>query len=201
MGQGNKSRVNGVGVLLWGTFGRGYPSPHPKNKVLYPQKTMSRPTDEKKERTIKIRISDDLYQRIKGGNMSESIRNALECSLVPTKNPKEDSFVPTLLPANKANITSTNFVPTLSEEESITLKDIESMVKCTGGTLKEFLDDLDLKLTMETLPLKEGVIDLDRLETDMELEGILKSLEEACEEKGVSMIEVLKRTIQGVFNG
>lgn len=156
---------------------------------------MSRPTDEKKDRTIKIRIGEDLYQRIKGGNMSEIIRNAL------TKNPREDSFVPTLSPVNNANITSTNFVPTLSEEGISMYRDIESMVKCSGGTMDDFLADLDIKLTMETLPLKEGVIDLDRLETDMELEGMLKNLEDACDEKGVSMIEALKRTIQGVFNG
>lgn len=159
---------------------------------------MSRPTDSVKSKVIKVRVDEELESRIRGrgDNLSESIRNLIEVGL---KNPVGNDFVP----QNKTgeNTLQNSFVPQLGKEESIILKDIESMVKCTGGTLKEFLDDLDLKLTMETLPLKEGVIDLNRLETDMELEGILKNLEDACEEKGVSMIEALKRTIQGVFNG
>ena len=133
--------------------------------------------------------------------MSESIRNALERSLVPTKNPKDDSFVPTSSPTNNVptNITSTNFVPTLSEEGTSMYRDIESMVKCSGGTMDDFLADLDIKLTIETLPLKNGVIDIKRFEVDDELDKELNDLRNACEEKGVSVVEAIKKAKQGIW--
>ena len=138
---------------------------------------MSRPTEEKKDRTIKIRISEDLYDRIKSDNMSEKIRNALESSFVPTK---------------KDNV---------PQKDTITrnLKDIESMVVCAGGDLDSFLDDLDFKLTMEIICLKDGLIDVDRYEGDKEVEKELADLRMACEEKGVSLAEAVKKAKQGVW--
>lgn len=61
---------------------------------------MGRPTDEVKSHIVKCRIGDMLYDKIKGENMSETIRNALDSfvshnSNVPRNNvPQNESNVP-----------------------------------------------------------------------------------------------------------
>ena len=50
---------------------------------------MARPTDERKDRTIKLRISEELYESLaKGGpNMSETIRKILKGENTTAANP------------------------------------------------------------------------------------------------------------------
>lgn len=61
---------------------------------------MGRPTDEVKSHIVKCRIGDMLYDKIKGENMSETIRNALDSFVshngnVPRNNvPQNESNVP-----------------------------------------------------------------------------------------------------------
>ena len=133
---------------------------------------MSRPTDRPKTKVIKVRISEELEGLIKsrGDNLSETIRELIKAGLAPQK-----------------------------DNVSQTLKDIESMVVCAGGDLDSFLDDLDFKLTMEIICLKDGLIDADRYEGDKEVEKELADLRMACEEKGVSLAEAVKKAKQGVW--
>ena len=139
---------------------------------------MSRPTEIPKTKVIKVRISEDLEGLIKsrGDNLSETIRELIKAGLAPQK----DNVPP------KDTITRN-------------LKDIESMVVCAGGDLDSFLDDLDFKLTMEIICLKDGLIDVDRYEGDKEVEKELADLRMACEEKGVSLAEAVKKAKQGVW--
>lgn len=139
---------------------------------------MSRPTEIPKTKVIKVRISEELEGLIKsrGDNLSETIRELIKAGLAPQK----DNVPP------KDTITRN-------------LKDIESMVVCAGGDLDSFLDDLDFKLTMEIICLKDGLIDADRYEGDKEVEKELADLRMACEEKGVSLAEAVKKAKQGVW--
>lgn len=139
---------------------------------------MSRPTERPKTKVIKVRISEELDGLIKsrGDNLSETIRELIKAGLAPQK----DNVPP------KDTITRN-------------LKDIESMVVCAGGDLDSFLDDLDFKLTMEIICLKDGLIDADRYEGDKEVEKELADLRMACEEKGVSLAEAVKKAKQGVW--
>lgn len=139
---------------------------------------MSRPTERPKTKVIKVRISEELEGLIKsrGDNLSETIRELIKAGLAPQK----DNVPP------KDTITRN-------------LKDIESMVVCAGGDLDSFLDDLDFKLTMEIICLKDGLIDAERYEGDKEVEKELADLRMACEEKGVSLAEAVKKAKQGVW--
>lgn len=165
---------------------------------------MSRPTENRKDKTIKVRISEDLYDRLKDKNMSEIVRNALEDSFVgtkkgfvPTKNLKSDGFVPTKSKEEKVLYPQNdNYVPTKLQP---VLKDTLDMVRLSVGedNMISFVNDLHDRLESGELQIVDGKLKLGYHEifevlNSGEVRGWLKPVWTACEEKGRTNIEGLK---------
>lgn len=92
---------------------------------------MSRPTNERKDKTVKFRISEDMYKELesRGDNLSETIREILKEN-VPQKKQDIESNVP----QNKKNDTYEDN-PLVSDE---TRRDIESMCIFFGMSTEEY---------------------------------------------------------------
>lgn len=146
---------------------------------------MARPTNDAKKHYIGVRLTDIEYESL-GENKSEAIRELIHKGFVKQK---DDSFV-------KQNPKSN----TLSDDSLESLADIEQMLKCSGGSLESFLSDLDLKLTWQTVKLKDGVLDMQAMESDDELSQEMDNLKKACEEKGKSLTETIRKAAQSVWN-
>ena len=129
---------------------------------------MGRPTNEKKDRTIKLRVSDELYERLEReseGNMSGYVREILSSG-----NSKEEER---LRAENKAlkdrieELPKTGDVPKLMSEE--TYKDLSDMCRLGGFTFERFMERIrelfnDGHIYIEGLTLKtRGDYDLSYL--------------------------------------
>lgn len=137
---------------------------------------MARPTEEKKEKTIKLRISEELYGEIasKGRNLSETIREILRNSFVPQnsdeKNPKSG-----LTPSKE-------------------VKEIESMAIFFGFTLDEMLKMIYNGLNDGYLTVEDGkIVGLPEVN--------LENLKEACHERGIGMQEAIDKTVKSLRSG
>ena len=137
---------------------------------------MARPTEEKKERTVKLRISEELYGEIasKGRNLSETIREILRNSFVPQNNSEKNQ---------KSGLTPNK-----------DLEEIDSMAKffgMDGGELLKGVCDglMDGNLTVENGKVV-GVPEIN-----------LEKLEEACHERGIGMQEAIDKTVKSLRSG
>lgn len=92
---------------------------------------MSRPTNDPKEHRIMLRINEELYELLKHGNVSENARKLIRQGL------------------------SISDRIGISEEE---LKDLENIVKLSGGEMRIFFKDLYDKLDDYRIELKDGKI-------------------------------------------
>lgn len=137
---------------------------------------MARPTEEKKEKTIKLRISEELYGEIasKGRNLSETIREILRNSFVP-QNSEEKIQKSGLAPSKE-------------------VKEIESMAVFFGFTLDEMLKMIYNGLNDGYLTVEDGKI-VGLPEVDLE------NLKEACHERGIGMQEAIDKTVKNLRNG
>lgn len=140
-------------------------------------------------------VLESLYREIQDGKIEVKDGEICVNNSVNTPNIEENGL-------NKGNVESenpqgcvNNTVNTLSDDAITSLNDIEEMVVCSGGTLEKFLTDLDIKLTWETLKLKNGEIDVSALGLSEELDN----LKNACEEKGVPMDEAIRKTAQRIW--
>lgn len=137
---------------------------------------MARPTEEKKEKTIKLRISEELYGEIasKGRNLSETIREILRNSFVP-QNSNEKNQKSGLTPSKE-------------------VKEIESMAVFFGFTLDEMLKKIYEGLNDGTLTIENGrIVGIPDLE--------LENFKEACHDMGVEPQKILDKAAQGVRRG
>ena len=137
---------------------------------------MARPTDEKKGKMIKIRISEELYDGLsqKGTNLSETIRKILK-----------DSFVP----QNKGEKNQNSGLAPSKE-----VKEIESMAVFFGFTLDEMLKMIYNGLNDGYLTVEDGKI--------VGLPGVdLDNLKEACHERGIGMQEAIDKTVKSLRSG
>lgn len=137
---------------------------------------MARPTEEKKEKTIKLRISEELYGEIasKGRNLSETIREILRNSFVP-QNSDEKNLKTGLTPSKE-------------------VKEIESMAVFFGFTLDEMLKMIYNGLNDGYLTVEDGkIVGLPEVGLD--------SLKEACHERGIGIQEAIDKTVKNLRSG
>lgn len=137
---------------------------------------MARPTEEKKERTVKLRISEELYGEIasKGRNLSETIREILRNSFVPQNNSEKNQ---------RSGLTPSKEV-----------KEIESMAIFFGFTLDEMLKMIYNGLNDGYLTVEDGkIVGLPEIDLD--------SLKEACHERGIGMQEAIDKTVKNLRSG
>lgn len=137
---------------------------------------MARPTEEKKERTVKLRISEELYGEIasKGRNLSETIREILRNSFVPQNSDEKNQ---------KSGLTPSKEV-----------KEIESMAVFFGFTLDEMLKMIYNGLNDGYLTVEDGkIVGLPEVDLD--------NLKEACHERGIEMQEAIDKTVKNLRSG
>lgn len=137
---------------------------------------MARPTEEKKEKTIKLRISEELYGEIasKGRNLSETIREILRNSFVPQNSDGKNQ---------KSGLTPSKEV-----------KEIESMAVFFGFTLDEMLKMIYEGLNDGYLTVEDGkIVGLPEVDLD--------NLKEACHERGIGMQEAIDKTVKNLRSG
>lgn len=137
---------------------------------------MARPTDEKKGKMIKIRISEELYEGLsqKGTNLSETIRKILKDSFVPQNSDGKNQ---------KSGLTPSKEV-----------KEIESMAIFFGFTLDEMLKMIYNGLNDGYLTVEDGKI-VGLPEVDLE------NLKEACHERGIGIQEAIDKTVKNLRSG
>lgn len=146
----------------------------PQN-MLGDKLTMGRPTDEVKSHIVKCRIGDTLYDRIKGDNMSEVIRNALD-GFVTHNNyvPQKESNVP----QNIDDSVTQNVVKQL--QERITELEADNATKQERIAELEFLNNPDyveqLENRIKELESQSTVLSLS-YDTEIELKDTLRMIE------------------------
>lgn len=138
---------------------------------------MARPTDEKKEKTVKLRISEELYNDLasKGANLSETIRKILK-----------DSFVPQNKVAKSEKI--------LEASPNEDMKEIESMANFFGMTGNDLLKEVCEGLTEGVLTIENGKI---AGVPDINLEDF----KDTCHEMGVDPQKILEKATQCLKRG
>lgn len=111
---------------------------------------MARPTDEKKDRTVKLRISEDLYEDLAmmGSNLSETIRNILKNGFVSVpQNTTEEKTEDISVPQND-----------ITPEMKAVMADIEEMALCFGITLEDMAGQFCEMLNDGSLVVEGGVL-------------------------------------------
>ena len=143
---------------------------------------MARPTDEKKEKTVKLRISEDLYNKLvsKGANLSETIRKILSESFVPQKTAK-------ISEKNGAS-------PNKYEIDEKILDDLATMQMFMGGSVAEMIRLFDEAVNEGVIAYENGryvgVPDVD-----------LETFYEVCHERGVEPQEAINKLVLDMRKG
>ena len=161
---------------------------------------MGRPTENRKDKTVKLRINTELYDEISslGDNTSETIRDLIKKGLnsfapqnseekggfVPQKTPKNGGFVP----QNEADYVPQNFI---SDE---TREDIEKMCHLCGISTKLFFDEVDRLFN-------EGKLEVDCMKIRSNGEYYLADLENACHLANRDVQEAIDNTVDQVMRG
>jgi len=144
---------------------------------------MARPTNEKKDKTVKLRISEDLYDELvkKDTNLSETIRKILKNAVfsVP-QNLKNGKMPKNSVPQNE-----------ISTETRSAIADIEEMALCSGLTLE--------KLTTEFCEmLNEGKLMVENGKLVAEKEKWAEKFEEACHDLCIPVEKAAESAIKGL---
>lgn len=177
---------------------------------------MGRPTTEKKEKTVKLRISEELYNEVvgRGENVSETIRGMIRDSLVPQNpskvKPRENS-VPqkgiedALVVRCKDEETEKIFKEARYEEVTIVKNDyvpqnplseklvgqIEHMCSFFKIDAETFLKEVCKGLESGKIGYENGLKTYGTLDTER--------FEDACHDKGVDPEKMLEKATQMVW--
>ena len=135
---------------------------------------MARPTDEKKDKTVKLRISADLYDELakKGSNLSETIRRILK---------NEKDYVP-------QNENSENRSATPEK------RDIEQMLSISGISMEEFYRDIDGFMN-------EGTIDVSTGRIQIAYPDWVNEFAEVCHDCGIRVDEAMSKAAKALRRG
>ena len=171
------------GVLGWPVRGLAQtfetrlvtPSSHEITKFC-PTKgeNMGRPTEERKDRAIKLRISEDLYSvlRTRGGNLSETIREILKNA--GSENEKANSSVP-------------------QNNYSASIKELEGMASCSGLSVEELITGMLDLLESGDILIQNGKLGVCTSDWAGEFENTCHDLCIPVEKAAESAIKALKR--------
>lgn len=153
------------------------------------EERMARPTENRKDKTVKLRINTELYEEISslGENISETIRDLIKKGLdsfVPQNSEEKEGFVP----QNKDDYVPQNFI---SDE---TREDIEKMCHLCGISTKLFFDEVDRLFN-------EGKLEVDCMKIRSNGEYYLADLENACHLANRDVQEAIDNTVDQVMRG
>lgn len=148
---------------------------------------MARPTDDRKEKTVKVRINTELYDVILGfgDNISETIRELLQKGL-DSFVPQNNSFVPqnsdSFVPQNKGNEETSLKISGRTREE------IVNMCNLCGITTIEFFDEI-CRL------FNEGKLEVNGNTVKSNGDYNLRELEDVCHLNNISVEDAIDKTI------
>ena len=158
---------------------------------------MGRPTEDRKDKTVKLRINAELYEEIasKGENISETIRDLIKKGLnsfVPQKNQAKEGFVPQKTPKNDSFVpqNSNNSVPQNFIRKE-TQEDIERMCHLCGISTELFFDEVDRLFN-------EGKLEVDCMKLKSNGEYDLSALESVCHLNNVSVDDAIDKIIMSM---
>lgn len=143
---------------------------------------MGRPTTEKKDKTVKLRISEELYEEVvkKGDNVSETIRKMIKSGVDGVPQKKTDGR---------------DNVPQNKEESSLLLKEIESVMPLIGvKDLEEFFKKLIDAINEGTVLYEGG-----RFYSQSNEDVNLSRFKEACDAKGMDYQKTVDKMTQIVW--
>lgn len=137
---------------------------------------MARPTEEKKDKPIKLRISEELYDKLakRGSNLSDTIRNILKEAVAGEKNDKIS------VPQNE-----------LGENLVYALKEIEGMASFFGITTEEMTEQFFEMLNEGVLTVEEGRLVAVK-------ESWVERLEDVCHDKCIPVEKAVESVIKGL---
>lgn len=143
---------------------------------------MARPTNEVKKHYVGIRLTDSEYESL-GENKSEAIRELINKGFVKQNinnvKQNEDSFV-----------LQNSFV----KQYDIN-KLIDSLEWCVGMGILEIVDN-EICVTTGFDEPQQGV----NTNVNADLEEELKNLSNACDEKGISVKDAIRKTAQSIWS-
>lgn len=153
---------------------------------------MARPIEDRKDRTVKLRINAELYDEIAGlgNNISETIRTLIKGGLdsfVPQNNTGKEGFVPQN-EENTANFVPQNFISDTARD------DIGKMCHLCGMSTEHFFDEVDRLFN-------EGKLEVDCLSLKSNGEYDLRDLENACHLANRDVQEAIDNTVDQVMRG
>lgn len=161
---------------------------------------MGRPTDDRKEKTVKVRLNTELYEEIasRGENISATIRELIKKGLdsfVPHKNPVKEGFVPQKTTKNDSfvpqkEVNTVNFVPQNFIRKE-TQEDIERMCHLCGISTELFFDEVDRLFN-------EGKLEVDCMKLKSNGEYDLSALESVCHLNNVSVDDAIDKIIMSM---
>lgn len=181
---------------------------------------MGRPTDEKKDRTIKIRLSEEMYEAVekRGGNLSETLRNLIREGIMPrkegTKKPLENDYLSRLegicrykaeekLKAKKIEelrlIPETELkrleeTPRSGFMSSSTQRELEDMCRISGIETSYFMERVkDL--------FKDGRIYIEGLRVNCRGEYDLRTLENLCHRGNIDVQDMIDKIVKSMLRG
>lgn len=168
-----------------------------------------RTTNDKKDSTIILRINEDTRSYLesessKGGvSMSQYIREVIEKSKTRGNVIQNNPLLETRIKELEDENAQLHFQSDLDVDMTV-IRDIETMVGLSGGTLKGFLNDLDMKLEWNELTLEDGVVKIEKEPSKETLKEIvlqkeLENLKDACEAKNMDVNKVVRDAAQKIW--
>ena len=178
---------------------------------------MGRPTQEKKEKTVKLRISEELYEEVvrRGTNVSETIRGMIRDSLVPHNTSMVETAIDNNVPQKgiedslvvrcrdeeveklfkearyeEVTIVKNDYVPQNSLSNKL-IGEIEGMCRFLGVDADTFLEEIYKGLESGQLGYENGLKTYGTLDTSR--------FEEACHDKGADPEKMLEKATQMVW--
>ena len=168
--------------------------------VLYhKRRSMGRPTEEKKGKVVKVRVSDEVYEELENqnGSISEVVRGYIQDGLSGesgkkvVKKTQKEGFVPQKTePEIKPR---ENFVPQniISDE---TLRDIGQMCQLSGLTTVRFFDRVRELFD-------EGMIYVEGIQVKTKGKYDVAQLEEVCHRLNADPQEMIDRLTKSLMRG
>ena len=152
---------------------------------------MGRPTIEKKEKTVKLRISEDMYNEINKGNISETVREYIRDGIENRKESEEKGNVPQKdIPENSdsGNNVPQNIPIGMRLVEEAIYSDIEVMCKFYGVDTATFFRELCKSMNEGEVVYEDGMI---KGKAEIDLTRFM----EVCHEMKKDPQEVLDRCV------
>lgn len=157
---------------------------------------MARPTNDPKKENIRVRINGEQAEWCQAnGGYTKVIRRLLDEAMGKISENKKDDSVTQILECEKDRLKPQieGFKWDFSDDS---MRDIEQMVKLTGGNLRGLIDDLRAKMESGEIRVADGEI-----ETADECPFNWQNMVEVCKNAGIEPDKAVDKFIQMMYRG